>query len=152
MGAAILCTAVCISDVTNKAGMFGKSIKYITLQANCLSLVKRKPKWLRPEDLKLETKKVILLHKCWRKNQVKPADGSICTVYYVFNRLLRWILHQKCWHNYFCFVPLKPRLLLFCSLLLTFLYLIQSTVNVLPLGPNLPVSDPEYSKCFTIRA
>ena len=32
MSAAILCPAVCTSDVINKAGMCGKCIKYVTSQ------------------------------------------------------------------------------------------------------------------------
>ena len=35
LSAAILCLAVCITDVTNKAGLCGKSIKYVTRHAFC---------------------------------------------------------------------------------------------------------------------
>ena len=52
MSAAIVCPAVCFSDVVNKAGIYGKSIQNIMSQSfSCSSLVKSEPTWLHPEGL-----------------------------------------------------------------------------------------------------
>ena len=49
--------AVCISDVRKKAGICGKSIKYVTsLPFSCSASVKGEPRWLRAEELKFEAK------------------------------------------------------------------------------------------------
>ena len=49
MSAAILCPAVCTSDVTNKAGMYGKCIQYVTSQ-RFSAFHGRTKTWLRPEE------------------------------------------------------------------------------------------------------
>ena len=60
MRAAILCPAVCISDVINKAKTCGKSINYVTNIT-----------WLRPEELQFEAKG--LLPYYGGNKQMKPA-------------------------------------------------------------------------------
>ena len=48
-----------MSDIINKAGMCGKSVKYVTTQPFlfCFSLVKSEPTWLRPEKFQFEARK-----------------------------------------------------------------------------------------------
>ena len=48
-----------MSDIINKAGMCGKSVKYVTTQPFlfCFSLVKSEPTWLRPEKFQFEASK-----------------------------------------------------------------------------------------------
>ena len=62
VSAAILCSAVCVSDVVNKGGTCGKSMKYVTNQSFlfCSSLVKSEPKWPRPKEPKIEAKKYFI--------------------------------------------------------------------------------------------
>ena len=54
--AAILCRAACVSDVIKKAGMCGRSAKYVTNEVFVSTLVKKEPTWLLPEELRLEAK------------------------------------------------------------------------------------------------
>lgn len=53
MTGAILCPAVCVSDLMNKANVCGKSVDNNS-QGNlsCFPLIKSKPVWLGTEDLK----------------------------------------------------------------------------------------------------
>ena len=60
MSAAILCLAVCISDVMSKAGKCGWSIK---CQKPFSALCWKDGTWLHSEELKLNTKRVHLLYK-----------------------------------------------------------------------------------------
>ena len=57
VGAAILCPAVCVSDVIKKAGLRGKRIKYVTRQPISPSAtVESEPTWPGPEELKFQVK------------------------------------------------------------------------------------------------
>ena len=51
VGATMLCPAVCISDVTNKAGMCGKTYQVPVFR---FSVVKSKSTWLHPEESKFD--------------------------------------------------------------------------------------------------
>ena len=53
MAAAILCPAVCVSDLMNKARMSGKSIKFDLSQPCQLFMGKEQTNmWLHPEELR----------------------------------------------------------------------------------------------------
>ena len=57
VSAAILCAAVWISDVINKARVCGENIQHVTscsLAGLYCSIGKERTKWLRPEELRLE--------------------------------------------------------------------------------------------------
>ena len=55
----------------------GRSVHYVVSNLFCCSsLVESEPKWQRPAELKVETKKWLLWHKYWQKNHKKPAVGN----------------------------------------------------------------------------
>ena len=55
MSAAILCLAICVCDVRNKAGTWGTSVFYVMSQAFFFfSLIKSDPAWLRQQQLKFD--------------------------------------------------------------------------------------------------
>ena len=56
-----MCPAVSISDVMNKAGMYGKRITQSQANLFCSSLVKSDLTWLRPEELMFEAKSILLV-------------------------------------------------------------------------------------------
>ena len=59
VGAAVnMCPVVCISDVINKTGMPGKSVKYVTSRPSPPLLVKNEPN--QHEELRLEAKEKLL--------------------------------------------------------------------------------------------
>ena len=57
MSAASLCPAVSISDVMNKAGLYGKRISQSQANLFCSSMVKSDLTWLHPEEIMFEAKK-----------------------------------------------------------------------------------------------
>ena len=61
MSAASLCPAVSISDVINKAGLYGKRITQSQANLFCSSMVKSDLTWLRPEEVMFEAKNILLV-------------------------------------------------------------------------------------------
>ena len=83
MNAAILCPAVCLSDVINKAEKHGN----VHVVANvreptifCLPLVKNKTTWLHGGELKFDappSERAFLLYQYWQYNCNKYANETI---------------------------------------------------------------------------
>ena len=65
MSAAIVCSAVCISDVINNAGIGSKVIKYIMSQPFLLFFGEERTKVAAPWRAQIRSKKVVLLYKEW---------------------------------------------------------------------------------------
>ena len=78
VGAAVnMCPGVCISDVINKTGMPGKSVKYVTSRPFPPLLVKNEPK--QHEELRFEVKeKLLVLCDCRQNKQKGRADRNVC--------------------------------------------------------------------------
>ena len=103
MGAAILCPAVCVSNITSSAGMCGRSLKYVVrhpfsalcrCRVNqhvwqkyqlcreasffCSLSVQSEPTWLHPVELRFEAEKVLCINIV-KRTKIKHADEDSWT-------------------------------------------------------------------------
>ena len=86
MSAAIVCSAVCISDVINNAGIGSKVIKYIMSQPFLLFFGEERTKVAAPWRAQIRSKKVVLLYKEWSPKWSTQMK-NVCT----FSYMAEWV-------------------------------------------------------------
>ena len=106
MSAAIVCSAVCISDVINNAGIGSKVIKYIMSQPFLLFFGEERTKVAAPWRAQIRSKKVVLLYKEWSpkwSTQMKNVcilHGWVGKSFWFTYKINRHVCHCGCHHLY----------------------------------------------------
>ena len=92
MSAAILCLAVCVCDLINKAGMSSTSVKYTMNYRFLFFILKSQHTWLPPEELKFKAQKPkqkqLLFHECqtyqayeWKRLHISYISSQFASLH-----------------------------------------------------------------------
>ena len=95
MSTAILCLAVHVFDIMNKAGMWGVSICYVMSPFFfCCSVEKSEPAWLQPEKPQFKAPKSTYVAWIWIEppyRSCSPANRNVCP-FSIFSGQLTFLL------------------------------------------------------------